>query len=469
MEFSLGQCAEWASGELVGDWDLKFKYIVADSRLCKPESLFVAIPGPNYDGADFVQDAANKGAVAAIVSDKESLHGLPGIVCEDPISAIGMMAKKFRESTDIPWIAVTGSNGKTTTRELLACILKSKGNIVSSCRNYNNRIGVPLSILSAPEDAWAGVIELGTNAPGEIAELAEILRPDIAIITSIGASHLQGLKSVQGVAEEKAGIFDFLSENGLAVYPSNCQYRGVIDAKNLVRKKTFAMEGNADIVPSDIVCTEDNVSFSAWYTDFNVPVSGRHNINNIMAAIVTADSLGVTPVESAEALKKFKRVSGRLTIKKSGDITIIDDTYNSNPDSMCAAVKFLCDIPAKRRVCILGYMGELGSDSEKLHRECGYLIARSGVDLLLTMGQDTVTLAESASTRSVGCKVHYFPSVTAVLPKLSDFIQPGDTILVKGSRKAKMERIVNILMNIYDDNDGSKNSEGSLRHGVNNA
>ncbi|MHC4870369.1 MAG: UDP-N-acetylmuramoyl-tripeptide--D-alanyl-D-alanine ligase [Planctomycetota bacterium] len=458
MKFTLGECSEWISGELHGDWDLGFAHIFADSRLCQPPSLFVGITGPNFDGADFIKDAVANGAVAALVADKDALHGLPGIVCDDPIAALGRMAKAYRAKMDIPWVAVTGSNGKTTTRELLKCILEAKGSVACSVRNYNNRIGVPLSILSAPEDSWAGVIELGTNAPGEIEELSEILNPTIGIITSIGSSHLAGLKTVKGVAEEKSKIFEQLPEDGLAVFPADCQYRNIVEEKICQCAKPFSVDdesgSNGDISATDIICSEDGLAFKAWDTEFNVSVSGRHNVGNVLSAVVVADWLGITPSESAEKLKGFHCVSGRMNIIRIGQLTILDDTYNANPESMCAAVKFLCEIPARRRVCFVGYMGELGEQSEKLHRELGYLMARSGIDLLVTMGQDTVSLAESASTRAAGCKVHYFPSVTAVLPKIIDFIQPDDTILVKGSRKAKMERVVKVIADHFAKNKG---------------
>ncbi len=452
MKFTLRQFAEWSGGELQGDGNISFDYIVSDSRNCIENSLFIAIVGSNHNGNNFIGEATQNGAVASLVSDKERLGSLPGIICKDTITALCKIAKHYRESTNIPWIAITGSNGKTTTRELLNCTLQQKGIVGCSLKNYNNRIGLPLSILSTPQDSWAGIIEVGTNAHGEIEELSEILKPTIGIITSIGSTHLAGLNSVQGVAEEKSKLFEFITHDGLAIYPNDCQYCNIIESKITCNKKTFSTNDNcqSDIFATEIKNSENKISFNAWNTKFDIPISGEHNIGNILSTIIAADYLGITPEETAKSLISFKRVNGRLNTLKKNKLTVIDDTYNSNPDSMCAAVKHLCKIPAKRRVCILGYMGELGDHSEKLHRECGYMIARCGIDLLISVGQDTVALAESASTRSAGCKVHYFPTVTAVMPKLKKYINNDDTILVKGSRNAKMERIVNIILNMFD-------------------
>lgn len=456
MKATLGQCAEWVGGRLIGEWDLPIAGVCADSRLAVENALFVGIAGPNFDGNDFVTAAAENGCVAALVRDERFLHGLPGIVVADTISGLGALAAGYRRERQIPWIAITGSNGKTTTREVLACILRSRGPIACSTRNYNNNIGVPLSVLSAPDNAWAGVVEIGTNLRGEIAALARLVQPQVAIVTSIGSAHLEGLGSPKGVAEEKGSLFEVLPSDGLAVFSSEVQYRHVLEERVHCQRRLFSLEGHGDIFAEGIGVTESGLHFAAWATPFDVALLGRHNVGNVLGAVAAADWIGVTPAEAAAALRGFRPVGGRLCLRKCGPIRVLDDTYNANPDSLCAAIQVLGELPAKRRVAIVGAMGELGPSSARLHRESGYLIAREGVDLVLATGASTVELAEAAATGAASCRVHYFPSVGALLPRLPELVQAGDLVLVKGSRASRMEKVVGRIEHLY----GKQEREG---------
>ncbi len=443
MRMTLAQCAAWANGRLVGRNGLAADRVCTDSRQARPGDLFVAIRGPRHDGHAFVQSAAERGAVAALVQDESALDDLPGVVVEDTVAGLGRLAHAARMALDIPWAAITGSNGKTTTRELLACILRGRGPVVSSVRNFNNRIGVPLSILSAPEDAWAGVIELGTNAPGEIAELARLVRPTVGVVTGVGPAHLEGFGTAENVAKEKAALFSALPEHGLAVYPTDVAYRSVLEERLHCAARRFGLvDGGSDILAQDLVCDERGVRFRAWDVDFRVPVLGVHNVGNVLAAMLVAHWLGVPVREAADALTGFRAVAGRMTYRDIGPYRVVDDTYNANPDSLQAAVQFLRAVPARRRVAIVGAMGELGASTERLHRQCGQSIGRAGIDLVLAVGPSTVALAEAADASHAKCRAHYFPSVLVLLPHLEEYLRPEDLILVKGSRSAGMERVV---------------------------
>jgi UDP-N-acetylmuramoyl-tripeptide--D-alanyl-D-alanine ligase len=449
MRTPLGQCAEWCGGDLFGDRNLEITGICADSRLCGPGDLFVGIAGPNFDGNEYVADAVKHGAVAALVREEGHLNGLPGIVAIDTIAALGSLAYSYRMNRDIPWIGITGSNGKTTTRELLTCILETRGTVASSMRNYNNNIGVPLSILAAPDDAWAGVIEIGTNFPGEVAALAAVLRPEIGILTSVGRAHLEGIGTPQDIAREKASLMEALPDDGLAIYPLNAPHREEIEARVHSNRRTFAVEGDADIRAEGIEPTETGARFSAWTIDFDLPLPGQHNVSNALAAIAAADWLGVTPAEAADALQRVEAVPGRLQVKQFGPVRVIDDTYNSNPESLTAAVEVLCGMEARRRVAIIGPMAELGDQSDALHRQAGIFIGQQAVDVLIVCTPRAVGLAEAAATASASCKVHYFPSVSALLPRLKELLQGDDLILLKASRIARMEKAVGRIESIF--------------------
>lgn len=449
MRATLEQCAQWSEARPVGDPQLPIEAVHADSRLCRDGSLFVGIAGPRFDGNEFVESAFANGAVAALVQDEKHLGGRPGLVADDTIAALGKLAHGYRMSLDIPWIGLTGSNGKTTTREILACILRQRGPVVSSLRNYNNNIGVPLSILSAPDGAWAGVIEIGTNAPGEIYPLACMLAPKMGIITTVGRAHLEGLGSPEAVAREKASLFDALPEDGFAVLPLDTPHHGILAERAPANRRVFSVEQGADIFAENIEVSPEGLRFDAWETHFESPLLGRHNVGNILAAVAAADWLGVTPAEAAEAVRDFDAVAGRLQPRRFGEVEVIDDSYNANPDSLRAAVDLLCSLPAKRRVAIVASMGELGAFSEQFHRESGFMMAKAGIDLLIAAGPATVALAEAGATGSARIRVHYFPSVAAILPRLAELIQAGDLVLVKGSRAAHLEKVVGRLERVF--------------------
>ncbi len=448
MTITLRTIAGWTGGQLVGeDVDRAVRGFSTDTRTLRRGELFIALRGDELDGHDFLAQALGKGACGAVVDRPDVLHGWPGVQVADTLQALGDLAHHFRwEQRLIPWIAVTGSNGKTTTREMLRRILRTRGTVAVPPRNYNNLIGLPLTILGAPEDAWAGLVEMGTNAPGEIARLTEIATPTISIVTNIGSAHLAGLDSEENVAREKATVFSRLPEDGLAILPAGSPYAGQLREQVTGLCATFGVEEPADLVAEDVQFDAEGVSFRARGVAFRLGLLGRHNVANCLAALLAADHLGVGLEESAEALQRMKPIDGRLQVLRMEHFTVINDAYNANPDSLRSAVDVMEAFdPSVRRVVVIGDMLELGERSRALHREAGLFLASKGIDVILAVGREAVPLAEAAASASARSVVRHFGTLAALLRKDERYVQPGDLILVKGSRGMHMEDVIKTL------------------------
>jgi UDP-N-acetylmuramoyl-tripeptide--D-alanyl-D-alanine ligase len=454
MKATLAQMAEWCGGTVMpaSAADLPVTGVSTDTRTICPGELFVAIDGLNQDGHKFVRYAATSGAVAAVVEKEVRDAGaLPLVMVEDSLAALGKMANGFRWHPPlIPWIGVTGSNGKTTTRELLTLILGTQWKVRSSLKNWNNFIGLPLSMMSKPDDAEVAIMEMGSNHPGEIAKLREICVPTVAIVTSTGDSHLEGFGNSVAVAHEKADIFGWLPVDGLAVYPADDPHADILAAAVPHKRGTFSVSGvQADLMAENIRMTGKGSFFTVDGVDVHLPLLGRHNIGNCLAAMVVARHMGIDVKTAAGAVAKAAPVAGRLQVVSTPSrLTVINDAYNANPDSVMAALDVLVDLPEGRKIAVLGDMLELGKDSRRLHREIGLAAGMMDLDGLFVTGPESAATAESAQVNA-HIVVRHFPSVEALWMTLKDFIRPGDQILVKGSRGMLMERIVNQLLDWF--------------------
>ena len=449
MNITLAEIASWCGGAVVPATagGVAVTGVSTDSRTIGEGELFVAISGLNQDGHKFIRYAAAEGARAAVV-EKPSLtpSGLPYITVANTMEALGRIARGYRWRPPlIPWIAVTGSNGKTTTRELLSLMLQSRWKVRTSQRNWNNFVGLPLSMLGPPDDAGAAVMEMGANHPGEIARLREICVPTIGIVTSTGASHLEGLGSRRGVAAEKSDIFGWLPEDGLAVYPADDRNADVLAAAVVHRSATFSLAGEADLVARNIRLSVAGSAFEVGGMEVRLPLLGRHNVRNFLAAALAARHLGVGFEESALAVARARPVAGRLQVVITpAGLNVVNDSYNANPDSTRAALEIFMDLPEGRKIAVLGDMLELGGDSRRLHRDIGLLAGMSGLDALFATGPESVIMAEAAQSNA-HILVRHFRSLDALWLSLRDYVAAGDWILVKGSRSMKMERVVNEL------------------------
>lgn len=448
MNLQLGTLAEWCGGQLGGgqNGQMLVQGVGTDSRADLHGRLFIALKGDNFDGHQFLDAAFANGAVAALVSDGSLLKERPGIVVRDTLHALGDLAHRYRWSGRlIPWVGVTGTNGKSTTRHMITHVLSTRGGVCSPQKNFNNLIGMPLTILSNVESNNYGVLELGTSAPGEIARLTEIATPTVSVITNIGPAHLEGLGSVEGVAREKAAIFSRLPQDGLGIYPSQAEYVNILAEQVRVRRATFAVEAHADMVATDVQTGAEGSRFVVRGTPFRLPLLGRHNISNCLAALLALEFLGVSLPEAAAALETIQPMPERLQQVTTPYCVILDDCYNANPASFHAAVRAMMEIPAPRHIAIVGDMLELGEGSAALHTEMGRWLAHMGADMILAVGKDALALAESAHAQNARQVVKHFRSVQSLLGHLPTLIKEGDVVLVKGSRGMRLERVVKSL------------------------
>ncbi len=422
--------------------------VSTDSRTAAAGELFVAITGANFDAHDFLPQAADAGCAAAVVATRASVPddlaalfpaGL--IAVADTTRALGDLAAHSRRAGRAKVIAVTGSNGKTTVKLMIRHILSRRLRGTAGPKSFNNQIGVPLTLLAAGGNDDYVVCEIGTNAPGEAAALARIAAPDVAVITSVAASHLERLGSVEQVAVEKASILDHLVAGGLAMVTADSEpldraLRGY-DA-HFVRFGTsdgaqFRMTGYE---PAGVGARFE-LNGRAWVS---LPLPGRHNALNALAALAVADHFEIAPAEAGEALADFTAPPMRLERIELGDVTIINDAYNANPASMVAAADVLAEQESQRRVMVVGDMLELGAAAEALHTHAGAEIAARGVDLLVCVGRLGRYIALGAA--EAGLEAVAFDTRDQAADELPRMLRCGDVVLVKGSRAMGMEKLV---------------------------
>ncbi len=425
-----------------GDVGGEFSAISTDTRTLKAGELFVALKGDNFDGHDHVAQAMEKGAVAAIVDHRLPLE-FPQIVVADTRRALGELARARRLAFRGKVIALTGSNGKTTVKELIAAILRLQGKVLATEGNFNNDIGLPLTFLRLHNDEQFAVIEMGANHPGEIAYLTRIALPDVALITNAGAAHLEGFGSVEGVAKAKAEIFEGLSTNGVAIVNLDDAYADLWLAKTQrFRQIGFGAHSDlASITARDVELRPESTRFSLSIRDdtqrVNLNLSGWHNISNALAAAAAATAVGVEPELIKQGLEGFAGVSGRLKIMRlSNGALLIDDTYNANLDSMKAAIDVLSHYPAPR-VLVIGDLFESGERAQEIHKQLGQYAQEQGVDELLAVGE----LSQYA-TQAFGDKGRHFAGKDELIEYLKLKLTPQKVVLVKGSRGMRMEEVV---------------------------
>ena len=435
--------------------DITVDGVTIDSRTADPGDLFVAIKGENFDGHDFLLAAAKAGCISAIVDrdadlspDILSIYGGGLIGVEDTTVALGELAGFYRKQIAANIIAITGSNGKTTVKEMIEHILSRRFTGTVGPKSFNNAIGVPLTLLAAkPSDDYV-ICEIGTNAPGEVLNLGRIAQPDVAVITCVGAAHLEGLKSVERVAVEKASLLATLSPTGMAIVRGGQQPLDHAMVSFDCRTIRF---GEADPCELRVTAQEPRPDGQRFQINdrqwVSLPVRGGHNAFNALAAIAVAQRFGFDQEQAAEALADVSLPEMRLERVDAGDVTIINDAYNANPDSVSAAAAVLAETPANRRVMILGDMRELGETAEAMHTELGELLARRGADLLIGVGDLGRHIARGAAES--GVETREYDTVDELIPDVAELLQPGDVILVKGSRAMGMERVVEPIQQAF--------------------
>lgn len=445
ISMSLSDACAAVEGQLNGE-DRRFTGISYDSRALQPGELFVALRGPQRDGHDFIPDAAARGAGAALV-DRDTDCPLPAIRVDDARKRAGLLAGYWRAGFDLPIIAVTGSNGKTTVKEMVSGILSLDADVLSTRGNLNNDIGVPLTLFRLAPGYGYAVVEMGANHPGEISWLSCITRPDVALITQCAPAHLEGFGSVAGVAEAKAEIYDGLAPDGTAIVNIDDEYAGMwLERTRGKRRITFGMDPRADVRAVDIDLgasagrTRFGLELNGARTDMELGLFGRHNVMNALAAAACCIAVGIPPEQVRTGLGKVQPVKGRMQLKTGPHgVSIFDDTYNANPASLGAALTVAREMPGQVWV-VLGDMGELGDAAAGLHREAGVQASKLGIDRLYGIGE----LAAHA-VRGFGPGAAHFRALDDLAETLRSELRPGVVLLVKGSRSMAMERVVDAL------------------------
>ncbi len=438
--------------------------ISTDSRHVKPGDLFVAIKGEKFDAHEFLGDVFNAGAAGAIVNRNGKIdsrvlaeHGSRLIAVDDTIAALGRLGAYHRGRGGARVIAVTGSNGKTTTKRMIQHILAKHLRGTCSPKSFNNNIGVPLTLLGAGEEDYYVVCEVGSNAPGEIAELSAICRPDLAVIVSVGETHLEKLGGIDQVAVEKASMLRHLRPGGCAIVWADSPPLAYALKPFDCRLVRFGQAQDADLRLTDFQGQGDRVSFRVnGNVEVRLPQPGRHNACNALAALAVAARMGVPIERAAEELSDFGGVEMRLESLQIGPVRVINDAYNANPSSMLAAADVLAGQAGTRRVMIAGDMLELGRDTRRIHERVGAEIAalgggpkqdagetpasHRGIDLLIGIGELGRYIASGAHSHGLACQE--FETLAAAAAALPSLLKPGDVILIKGSRGAAMERLI---------------------------
>ncbi len=446
----LSQLSRIVDGSFTGS-DVNFDSVSIDSRtLCK-NALFVALKGPNFNGHDFISSARKRGAAAALVSEYVS-DDLPVAKVTDTRLALGTLAASWRSHFEIPVVAVTGSNGKTTVKDMLSSIFTQACNgnhssVLSTIGNLNNDLGLPLTLLRLRKSHRYAVTEMGMNHPGELSYLTSIARPDVAVITNAAAAHLQGLQSVEGVARAKAEIFTGVKAEGTAVINDDDDFASLWrELAGDLKIIGFSLQHDADVTANfELQKNYSRVEIHTPWGDasFRLAVPGRHNIANALAAAAAAGTVGIDLTDIVAGLEHWHGVSGRLQTKRIHGIHVIDDSYNANPASISAALEVLA-MQDGMKIFVMGDMGELGENSVAFHKQTGKLAKTLGIDACYVLGDQTRFTAQA-----FGKCAYFFTEakqlVTALKKEIKNNRDRSVSILVKGSRAMKMEKIIESL------------------------
>jgi UDP-N-acetylmuramoyl-tripeptide--D-alanyl-D-alanine ligase len=438
--FALSELAGPLAAQLSGS-DVRISAVCTDSRSISAGELFVALKGENYDGHAFVDSVSEAGAVAALVSEPVATT-LPTLQVEDTELALGRLGAFNRRQFRGTLVGITGSCGKTSCKNMLAAILGYQGRTLATEGNLNNEIGLPLTLLRLEPEHRYAVVEMGAGKPGDIEYLCELAKPQVSVLLNAMPAHLERMGSLAAIAETKGAILSGLEADGCAIYPADSEFTPLWrELAGGARCLEFGFGNDAPVHVSDLVLAADSSSFRLHvedqFVDIRLPLPGRHNVANAMAAAAAAVAAGVELAVVPEGLAAVPPQVGRLSrLQGRGGIELIDDSYNANPASVEAAVDVLKSHNG-RRILVLGTMAELGDEADALHAEVGAYAKSQGLDALWATGMHT-----GCAVEAFGAGARIFPDRETLAEALSAFLEPGDVVLVKGSRSAGMERIV---------------------------
>ncbi|MCW1884834.1 UDP-N-acetylmuramoyl-tripeptide--D-alanyl-D-alanine ligase [Luteolibacter flavescens] len=428
-----------------GRGDVLASAVSTDTRTIPPGSAFFALRGDRFDANDFACQAIAAGASVAVVErwEGDCLEDTAVVQVPDGLAALQRFAAWYRRQREIPVVGITGSNGKTSTKDFTTAVLGRAFSVCATRGNLNNHIGVPLSVLSLEDSHTAAVFEMGMNHPGEIAPLCEIARPGLGIITNIGTAHIEYMGSRESIAEEKGALARSLPEDGALFIPAGCDFHDYFKRRTKARVICVG-NGRGEIRAENLVTSESGSRFTLVISgkpaaEVDLPVAGRHMVTNALLAAGAGWFLGIDPEEIAAGLSGAVLTSGRLRRFTSGGVVVFDDTYNANPESMAAAIDTLAETPVRsgsgKRIAVLGRMGELGSHGPEAHLKVGRLAASRGLTVV-AVGPGSEGIAEGAVT------VEHFPDQAEAAAWLASHAVAGDVVLFKASRSAAMERVM---------------------------
>ncbi len=449
MKFSLKEAAESIGGIYSGENDIEISSVSTDTRTILKGSLFVALEGENFDGHDYIEQAVEKGASAVLIH-KDVKCDIPTVKVSDTGKAYIALSGYYRSLKNVKVVAVTGSVGKTTTKDFISCVAEAKYITHKSLNNENNEVGMPKTVFSSPDNAEVLVLEMGMCALGEIEQLSLPIKPDIGVITNIGVSHLEHLGSRENILKAKMEIVSGMGKNSPLILngdddllrnAKSDDYKiilyGIENAKNTLRafdivqgseSTSFTMEANGEKIP---VC---------------IPTVGTHNVNNALSAVAVGIELGISPTDAAKALENYSPSGMRQKMSMKNGIIFFEDCYNSSPDSVAAALKTLSTYPTNgRKIAVLGDILELGEYSKEAHIKSGVLAAENSVDILLTYGEESRHTYGAAKNAEINA--HHFISKEDMAKKLIEIIKPDDVVWVKASRGMRLEDFLHI---VYD-------------------
>lgn len=437
----LSEIANALDAKMIGN-DIRVQSVGTDSRHIVPAQLFVAIKGEHFDGNQYAVESIKQGAAAALISD-ETVAVSPAVLVDDARLALGTLASYWRQKFSLPIIAVTGSNGKTTVKEMIASILRAAGGeVLVTQGNLNNDIGMPLTLLRMQDNHSHAVIEMGMNHQGEIRYLTNIATPDVALVNNAGTAHIGELGSREAIAEAKGEIFEGLSDTGIAIINANDRFADYWHSVNQGKRCiTFGVDVEADVSTSNSHRASITIQLPSGEVNVRLQALGKHNVSNALAAAAVAVALDVPSNAISAGLSAFAGVNGRLqSLQGKHGGLVIDDTYNANPDSMKAAIdvlKAVQQVEGKTAIFVMGDMAELGNASEAMHAEVGNYAKQCGVNQLFTIGPLSI-----AASNAFGQGAAHFDTKQALIQQLEKQANKRCCILIKGSRSMKMETLV---------------------------
>ena len=444
-QFTVREVLEATQGSYTGCNTCTFADVSTDTRTIGENSLFVALEGMTFDGHDFLTVAKERGATGAIVKRGKAIDGLVCIEVEDTLQAYQQLATYHRRRFPIPVIGITGSSGKTTTKEMISAVLEKAFTVLKTEKNYNNEIGVPKMLLQLTEDHDVCVLEMGMRGLGQIAELAEIAEPTIGVITNVGTSHIELLGSQENIGKAKQELIEALPSTGAAVLNHDDSFVLPMEQVTDAKVMTYGMQEGSQVQGTQLEYTSKGINFTVRDTSGEwkvfLPMIGIHNVYDALSAIAVGTILGVPKAEIVEAFKEFPGIPMRQEIVAFPTFTVLNDAYNANPNSMAESIRAMGQLHGTRKIAMLGDMLELGDHSKTAHEEIGQLLGEERYDMVFTFG-DMMKVTASVAKQAGVPYVYVGKSHLDIANTYHDVKQEGDVILVKGSRGLKMERII---------------------------